>query len=220
MNAAAASIGAHLPFEAGRCQAVAIGASAGGVEALMSLLKTLPAGFPAAVFVVLHLPRARPSQLVDIFLRRCQLAVAEAQDKEPVAAGTVYFAPPDYHLLIDREADGSRCLALSADELVNYSRPSIDVLFQSAADAYARSLVGIVLTGGNNDGAEGLRAIQDNGGLAVVQNPATASSSAMPAAALARSPQARVLELDGIAALLRSMGTDADSSGPAPGPGG
>ena len=111
-------------------EALVIGASAGGVEALLTLLPALPATFPAAVFVVLHLPRERPSLLVDIFRPKCALPVAEAQDKEPVRPGHIYFAPPDYHLLVEKGGE----MSLSDDELVNFSRPSIDVLFESAAD--------------------------------------------------------------------------------------
>ena len=127
--------GARLSLTAGRVDGIVIGTSAGGVEALSILLPALPEGLRAAVFIVLHLPRERPSLLVDIFQPKCAVPVREAQDKEPVDRGTVYFAPPDYHLLVD---DGPQ-LALSADELVHYSRPSIDVLFESAADVVSAS---------------------------------------------------------------------------------
>ncbi len=115
-----------------RIEAVVIGTSAGGVEALSALLPALPAGVCAPVFVVLHLPRERPSLLVDIFGPKCAVPVREAVDKDPIEPGTVYFAPPDYHLLID---DGPT-IALSDDEPVHHSRPSVDVLFESAADAF------------------------------------------------------------------------------------
>jgi two-component system chemotaxis response regulator CheB len=182
-------------------EAIVIGASAGGVEALATVLSALPAGLPVAVFVVIHLPRHQPSLLAEIFARHCALQVREALDKEPVVPGTVYFAPPDYHLLLDK---GPR-LALSVDDLVNYSRPSIDVLFESAADVYRERLMGVVLTGGNQDGASGLAAVHLAGGQTVVQDPATAQMPVMPEAARRRVAAARVLSLNQIAALLRRL---------------
>jgi two-component system, chemotaxis family, protein-glutamate methylesterase/glutaminase len=182
-------------------RAVAIGASAGGVQALCELLPALSPASQAAIFVVLHLPRDRPSLLVDVFSKRCGLDVREAEDKEPVAPGTVYFAPPNYHLLVDAGPQ----LALSADDLVNHSRPSIDVLFDSAAQVYREHLLGIILSGANEDGAEGLAAVHDAGGLTVVQEPQTAQSSAMIFSALDRRPADLVLDLPGIAALLQRL---------------
>ncbi len=189
----------------GRVDAIVIGASAGGVEALMALLPALPPDLPAAVFVVLHLPRDRDSLLVDIFRPRCALRVLEAQDKDAVTKGSVYFAPPDYHLLVDRDAQGRPQLALSVDEAVNYSRPSIDVLFESAADVYRARLMGIVLTGGNQDGAAGLEAVRRAGGITVVQDPQTAQVSLMPASALARGPVDFVLSLGDMAGLMNML---------------
>jgi two-component system chemotaxis response regulator CheB len=186
--------------------AVVIGASAGGVEALSALLPALTAETKAAVFVVLHLPRDRPSLLVDVFSHKCVLEVREAQDKEPVASGTVYFAPPNYHLLVD---EGPQ-LALSADDLVHHSRPSIDVLFDSAAEIYREHLLGIILTGANEDGAAGLAAVHDAGGLTVVQEPETAQSSVMILSALERRPHNLVLSLERIAALLSELGSSTE----------
>jgi two-component system chemotaxis response regulator CheB len=180
---------------------VVIGTSAGGVEALSSLLPALPAGLRAAVFVVIHLPRDRPSLLVDIFRHRCALPVREAQDKEPVATGTVYFAPPDYHLLVD---EGPR-IALSSDDLVHFSRPSIDVLFESAADFYGEKLLGIILTGASQDGSSGLEAVHQAGGWTVVQQPEDAQSPFMVESAMKRSPVDFVLTLDEIAHLLSTL---------------
>lgn len=188
--------------------AVAMGASAGGVDALGQLLAALPREFPAAVFIVLHMSRERPSLLADLFQARCALPVREATDKEPVQAGCVYLAPPDYHLLVDAGPQ----LALSVDEPVQYSRPSIDVLFETAADEYGERLLGIVLTGGNDDGARGLVAIRAAGGLGAVQDPATAMVPAMPSAALGIASPEYVLSLDGLAALLRSLATPASAS--------
>ncbi len=182
-------------------RAVAIGASAGGVQALGELLPALSPDLQAAVFVVLHLPRDRPSLLVDVFSRKCELAVQEAEDKEPVMPGTVYFAPSNYHLLVEAGPQ----LALSADDLVNLSRPSIDVLFDSAAQVYREHLLGIILSGANEDGAEGLAAVHDAGGLTVVQEPQTAQSSTMILSALERQPVDLVLDLQGIAELLQRL---------------
>ncbi len=183
-----------------------IGASAGGVEALSVLLPALPTGLPVSVFVVLHLPRERPSLLVEIFSHKCQMAVREAQDKEPVQASTIYFAPPDYHLLID---GGPPHLALSIDAPVHYSRPSIDVLFESAADVYRERLIGIVLTGANEDGAAGLAAVHAAGGYTLAESPATAQSRYMPEAAIKRSPVHAVLALAPMAELLRTLAPSA-----------
>jgi len=185
----------------GRIDAVVIGTSAGGVDALSVLLPALPGSSKAAVFVVLHLPRDRPSLLVDIFAPKCRMAVCEASDKEPVEVGTIYFAPPDYHLLIDAGPQ----LALSSDEPVNFSRPAIDVLFESAADEYGERLLGIVLTGGNQDGAAGLQAIRAAGGMTVVQEPETAHVRYMPELALQQGEVDYVLTLEQIAALLGTL---------------
>jgi two-component system chemotaxis response regulator CheB len=188
------------PLE-GRVDGIVIGASAGGIEALSILLPALPAKLSASVFIVLHLPRDRPSLLVEIFSRRCALPVREAEDKQPVEPGTVYFAPADYHLLLDAGPE----LALSDDELVNFSRPSIDVLFESAADVYRERLLGIILTGGNEDGALGLQAVHRAGGVTVVQQPESAQVPLMVVSALQRGPADFVLSLDQIADLLRAL---------------
>jgi two-component system, chemotaxis family, protein-glutamate methylesterase/glutaminase len=185
-------------------RAVVIGASAGGIQALAELLPAFPGGTAAAVFVVLHIPNDRPSLLTELFAPKCALEVREAQDKEPVAAGTVYFAPPNYHLLVD---DGPQ-LALSVDDLVHHSRPSIDVLFESAAEVYGERLLGVILTGANEDGAEGLAAVHDAGGFTVVQEPETALASTMVLSAMQlRSPDF-VLPLGRIAELFRTVGLD------------
>jgi two-component system chemotaxis response regulator CheB len=185
--------------------AVAIGASAGGVQALSVLLPALPAKAAVAVFIVLHLPRDRQSILAEVFSRKCLLDVREAQDKEPVIAGTVYFAPANYHLLLDHGPQ----LALSVDDLVHHSRPSIDVLFESAAEVYGNRLLGIILTGANEDGAQGLAAVHDAGGLTVVQTPETAQSPRMVISALKLRQPDYVLPLEEIAAMLSALPTAA-----------
>jgi two-component system chemotaxis response regulator CheB len=184
-----------------RIEAVVIGASCGGVEALAVLLPALPANFQPALFIVLHLPRERPSLLVEIFAKRCARPIREAEDKEPVEHGTVYFAPPDYHLLVEKDLR----IALSTDEPVHFSRPSIDVLFESAADAYGPRLLGVILTGANRDGAAGLHAVHRAGGVTVVQQPDTARAPLMVVSALQRSPADFVLSLDEIAQLLGDL---------------
>jgi two-component system chemotaxis response regulator CheB len=190
------------PLAIGRAvDAIVIGASSGGVEALSVLLPSLPARLRLPVFVVLHLPPDRPSRLADIFSRKCAVPVREAEDKLPVEAGTVYFAPPDYHLLLDV----GPTLALSADEAVNYSRPSIDVLFESARDIYGHRLLAMLLTGASHDGAAGIHAIRFAGGCAVVQRPDTAQASLMPESALKLGPVDFVLTLEEIAALLETF---------------
>ena len=184
-------------------EAVAIGTSAGGVEVLSALLPALPATCPISFFIVLHIPRERPSLLAEIFAAKCQLPVREAEDKEPVQPGTVYFAPPDYHLLVDR----GPALALSEDEPVHFSRPSIDVLFESAADVYGERLLGLILTGANQDGAAGLAAIARAGGRTVVQEPSSAAVAYLPEAALATAPVDSVLTLRQLQQGFASWGT-------------
>lgn len=189
--------------QTGAWDAIVIGGSSGAIDALSILLPALPAGLRAGVIVVLHLPSDRRSLLSDIFGYRCALPVQEAQDQQPIQPGHVYFGPPGYHLLVDR---GPR-LALSIDPPVNFSRPSIDVLFQSAADCYGERLLGVLLSGANEDGAEGLAAIHAAGGHALVQAPASAAVPAMPDAALALVPSARALSPDEIAAVFAQLPT-------------
>lgn len=178
--------------------AVVIGGSAGGLEALLRILELLPGDLPVALAVVLHIPSSGPNVLVEVLSAHSRLPIREAQDKEPAEPGSVFVAPAGYHLLIDR----GPCLALSLDQPVHFARPSVDVLFESAADEYGERLVGVVLSGANEDGARGLQAIQERGGLALVQSPDEAQSRAMPEAALARCPTARVLSANEIAAVI------------------
>jgi two-component system chemotaxis response regulator CheB len=183
-------------------EAVVIGASAGALEALSSLLPGLPADYRLPILVVVHLPPDKTSLLAELLRVRCAIRVREAEDKEPIEPGVVYFAPPDYHLLVEED----KRLSLSDDEPVLFSRPSIDVLFESAADAYGGGLIGVVLTGANSDGANGLKAVVEAGGVAVVQSPGSAYAVAMPEAAIAACPAARVLPVNEIAAYLREVG--------------
>ncbi|WP_395504368.1 chemotaxis protein CheB [Ectopseudomonas hydrolytica] len=162
-------------------QALLLGASAGGVEALLQLLVDLPPSYRLPVVCLLHQPDRNDSLLADLFARRLQLPVKEAADKEYLRGGVVYVAPAGYHLSI--EAD--RSFSLSREEPRHFSRPSIDILFESAADAYGARLAAALLTGANEDGAAGLLAIQRAGGLTLVQDPADAQVPTMPEAALA-----------------------------------
>lgn len=177
---------------------VVVGTSAGGLAALEAIVANLPRDYAIPILVIQH--RSVDSDLLCDVLQNCtRLRVQEVLDKEPIGPGTLYLAPPDYHVLVEQGE-----LALSADEPVHFARPSIDVTFASAADVYADRLVGVVLTGANEDGAAGLRRIRERGGLALVQDPATAEVSRMPAAA-ALVPGARVLSLEQIAAELRAL---------------
>lgn len=179
--------------------AVVIGASAGAVEALNTILPTLPADYAIPLLIVVHLPPDKKSIMAELFQAKCQLRVKEAEDTESITPGTIYFAPTDYHLLV--ETGGY--LSLSSDEPVLFSRPAIDVLFETAADAYGDALLGIVLTGANEDGAAGAKAIAHAGGTVLVQTPSTAMASTMPQAALDACPAARTLNLQEIAHYLQ-----------------
>lgn len=182
-------------------EAIVIGGSAGALDALSVVLPTLPASLRASVLVVLHLPRDRRSLLGQLYGPRCALPVREVQDQQWLEPGCLYFAPADYHLLVD---SGPR-LALSLDAPWHFSRPSIDVLFESAADCYGERLLAVLLSGANEDGAQGMASVHAAGGLAVVQSPDSAAMQTMPRAALARVPQAQVLAPQGIAALIASL---------------
>jgi two-component system, chemotaxis family, protein-glutamate methylesterase/glutaminase len=181
-------------------EAVVIGCSAGGLDALRILLNALPAEFAAAVIVVAHTAPDGISMLPALLAKTCLLPVSEAMEREPVLPGHVYTAPPNYHLLIEPK----RVFALSVDERVCFARPSIDVLFRSAADAYGERLTGVILTGANNDGAQGLKAIKAAGGLTLVQDPDSAYADTMPKAAIATGAVDKIKRLDALAAEIRS----------------
>jgi len=179
-------------------EAAVIGASAGGVAALLAVLPGLPPEVPVPVVVVVHMLRDRSSQLAELFAARLAAPVREAADKQEVAPGAVYFAPADYHLSVENDATFS----LSNEPLHLFSRPAIDFAMQSAADAYGSALVGILLTGASHDGAAGLAAIGAAGGLTVVQDPREAQSPLMPEAAIRLRMPDLVLPLRDIRALL------------------
>ena len=179
-------------------RAVAIGASAGGMYAIRDLLKMLPSDFALPILIVQHMAPTSENYMVEYLDKHTEINVKEADEKEKIKSGTAYIAPPNYHLLVEEDES----LSLSADEKVNYSRPSIDILFFSASDAYRKNLIGVVLTGANDDGSKGLAFIRKQGGLAIVQNPSEAESPQMPnSAILAASPQ-HVLTVEEIGKLL------------------
>ncbi len=186
-----------------RYEAVVIGVSAGGIEALKVILSALPASFPLPIAIVQHRDERSDGFLAEYLNRLSRLAVSEVEDKDRLCPGHVHLAPAGYHLLIESD----RSLSLSVDPRVNYSCPSIDVLFESAADAFADALIGIVLTGANADGAKGLKAIKARRGLAIVQDPETALAPAMPRAALEATTVDYLVDLQDIAPLLMRIGT-------------
>jgi two-component system chemotaxis response regulator CheB len=182
------------------CGIVVVGSSWGGVTALGRLLKGLPVDLAAPVVVVQH-RRDAPSVLARLLEQQTGWRVCDAADKDALVAGTVYLAPAGYHLLIERPGH----LSLSTEGPVRFARPSIDVLFESAAAAYRRGVIGVVLTGTNDDGAAGLAAVVARGGRAVVEDPASAERPAMPLAALATGIAATVLPLDDIGAHIGTL---------------
>lgn len=183
----------HIPY-----RAVVVGVSMGGVEAIQFLLGGLPGHFPLPILIVHHISPDSGSDLARLFNSHCALHVKEAEEEELALPGTVYLAPPNYHLLIERDCR----LALSADPHVNFSRPSVDVLFESAADVFGQALIGIILTGAGSDGSLGLKMVKDKGGFAIIQDPTDAQTENMPRNALAAVNADEVLPLKGIAPLL------------------
>jgi two-component system, chemotaxis family, protein-glutamate methylesterase/glutaminase len=183
---------------------IVIGASLGGVEALCKLARGFPSDLPASVLIMLHTSPKSPRFLAEIVGRYTPLPVSYGQQGEAVERGHVYFAPPDVHLVVT--APGN--LILRHGEKVHFARPAADVLFRSAAELYGRRVIGVVLTGGDSDGAAGLRAIRAAGGVAVVQDPDEAPAPGMPLNALINaSPDFRV-SLDGMASLLIRLVTE------------
>jgi len=176
---------------------IVIGGSLGGMQALETILGGVPGDFSVPIAVVLHRRRSSAENLPWLIEQSTELKVVDAEDKQAVRAGTAYLAPADYHLLVERDA-----FALSVDEAVRYSRPSIDVLFESAADAYAPSVIAIVLTGANSDGARGALRIRRGGGMVLAQDPATAEAPVMPQAAIDAGAVDRILRLEEIAPFL------------------
>lgn len=179
-------------------EAVVIGVSSGGIAALKSLLYTVPENFPYPIIIVQHLGAHSDKSWITILNNGSRLTVKEADEKELIEKGTVYIAPPNYHLLVEKD----KTLTLTIDERVNFARPSINVLFETAAEAYKDKLIGIILTGSNDDGTKGLQKIKEYGGLTIVQDPATAESAYMPSSAISKVAVDYILSLKEIGELL------------------
>ena len=182
-------------------EAIVIGVSAGGMNALSTILSRLPDDFALPIIIVQHMDPSSCDYLSDHLNRKCNIQVKEAEDKEKIMNGVAYVAPANYHLLLEED----RTFSLSVDDLVNYSRPSIDVMFETAADVFRKRLVGVVLTGANSDGSKGLTKIKALGGLAIVQDPATSHVDYMPKAAIASTRVDHILPLEEIASLLTEL---------------
>ena len=181
-------------------QVIVIGCSWGGLAALRTVISGLPPGFDIPVAIVQHRHRDSDAMLARFLQGQTRLRVCEVEDKQPVESGRVFVAPANYHLLVERGF-----FSLSLEAPVRFSRPSIDVALTSAADAYGHRTVGVVLTGSNEDGADGLRRIADVGGMTVVQDPAGAEAPTMPLAAIRAVPTARVFAVERIAAFLATL---------------
>lgn len=175
-------------------RAIVIGASAGGMDAIKQILISLPKSFGVPIIIVQHLNSHSDGYIVKYLNEICQINVKEADEKERVLSGNVYIAPPNYHLLAEK--DGT--LSLTVDNKENYSRPSIDILFESAAEVYRNELIGIILTGANKDGSKGLKRIKELEGITIVQDPSTAEADFMPKAAISAAEVDYILTLDEI----------------------
>lgn len=199
MSTASSSIQSQLSR---KTDLIVIGASAGGVAAMLYLFKVLPASFSIPIVALLHMPDNRDSNLAEVFQHWVAMRVKEAEDKESVLPGNLYFAPPGYHLSIEEE----RVFSLSCEPPINYSRPAIDILMESAAYAYGESLVGVLLTGANYDGAKGLMEIKKAGGITLVQDPNEAQSADMPREAINYQKPDYILSLGEIKNMLLELG--------------
>jgi len=186
----------RVPYDA-----IVIGTSAGGLDALGIILPMLDARLPVPIIIVQHISASSDSFIITYFNRICRLTVKEAEEKELLKPGFVYFAPPDYHILIEDD----RTISLSNEEKVNYSRPSIDVLFETASWAFGNRVIGIILTGANWDGAAGSEIIKKSGGLIIVQDPKTAAVSRMPEATIERFKPDYILPLEEIGLLINRI---------------
>lgn len=180
---------------------VVLGVSTGGVQALKQILGALPAGFPLPILIVQHISPEAGNGLARLLDELCAIRVKEADEEEPMEPGCVYLAPPNYHLLLEKDA----VLSLSSEPPVNFARPSVDVLFESAAAAFGGGVIGIVLTGAGYDGGRGLRRIQEEGGLTIIQDPAEAEAPSMPEHALGLVAADHVISLELLPALLQLL---------------
>ncbi len=182
-------------------RSIVIGTSAGGLDALGRVLSALPENYSLPLIIVAHRGPKAGSRLEDLLNSECAIHIKQAEDKEIIKSGTAFVAPPDYHLLIEDD----KTLSLSADRPIKYSRPSIDVLFESAAFVFGEKLIGIILTGANDDGSLGLTEIRERGGLAIVQTAETAEADSMPKSAIKMADPQLILPLDKIGPFLLNL---------------
>lgn len=182
-------------------EAIVIGVSAGGLTALTRILGVLPANYHVPIVVVQHRSRDERTLLEEILQTKCKINIRQAEEKEPILSGAVYFAPPDYHLLIEE----NKTFSLTYDQPENYSRPSIDVLFETAAIVFGSKLAGIILTGANADGSSGIKMISRNGGTTIAQDPATAEYPEMPQSAIKTGYIQKIMDLDAIGKFLLEL---------------
>jgi two-component system chemotaxis response regulator CheB len=182
-------------------EAIVIGVSSGGMNAMKVLFSLLPKGFKTPIIIVQHINPHSDNYWITLLNEKSNLFIKEADEKEKIKQGVVYIAPANYHLLIEK----NKTFSLTIDERVNFARPSIDVLFESAAEAYKDKLIGIILTGSNNDGTNGMKRIKEYGGLTIAQDPKTAESGFMPASAISALQIDHILTLNGIIKLLKEL---------------
>lgn len=182
-------------------EAIVIGASAGGLKALKTIVQNLPAAFQTPMLVVQHLSPHSDSFMARYLNQITHMQVKEADEKEPVREGHIYIAPPNFHLLVEED----RSFSLTVDEKVNYARPSIDVLFETASIAWKDRLIGLILTGANNDGSKGMQSIKARGGLTIAQSPQSADSPEMPSAAIECGCIDHILDLSDLAGFLHQL---------------
>ena len=191
----------ELGFSSAAIDAVVIGGSAGSFSVLRDLVRALPVHTTVPMLIVMHLPPEPRSPFAELLAEDSPIPVKEAEDKERIAPGTIYIAPPNYHLLVEKD----HCLALAADEPVNFSRPSIDVLFESAAEAFGERLLAVVLSGASVDGAKGVRAVAGRRGRVIAQAPESSEHAVMPSAAIAACPTCTALAPNALAKLFSSF---------------
>ena len=179
-------------------ETIVIGVSSGGMNVMKIMFSLLPKDFNTPIIIVQHISPRSDNKWIKLLNEKSNLPIKEADEKEKIEKGNVYIAPPNYHLLIEK----NKTFSLTIDERVNFARPSIDVLFDSAAEAYENKLIGIVLTGSNNDGTNGIKRIQEYGGLTIIQNPETAESAYMPKSAIVAIQPDYILSIEEIIKLL------------------
>ena len=188
------SIAKSIETDKNKFEIVVVGVSAGGAKALKTLLSSFSIGFPLPIVIVQHLHKDSDDYYLQNLQKCCSLKIIEAADKDLIKPGFVYFAPANYHVLVEN----NKAFSLSNDEKINYARPSIDLLFETASYVYGNKIVGTILTGANSDGSKGLRIIKEVGGLAIVQDPKTAEYDSMPVAAISVTQIDNILSLEKI----------------------